>query len=82
MTATDKCYTYSYKIICDEILKAHKGTISRRMRRSGHVAYMGARRNAYKFWQENINRRNSLGGLEVGREIILKCITDKSVVRT
>jgi hypothetical protein len=50
---------------------------SRRMRWVGHVACMGAKRNAYRFWWESQKERDHQEDLDVGGRIILNWIVKK-----
>jgi hypothetical protein len=45
---------------------------SRRMRWIGHLASMGEKRKAYKFYLENLEGRDDVSDLGVDVEIILK----------
>jgi hypothetical protein len=47
------------------------------MRRAGHVARMGKKRNAYRVLWENKKERAHLEDLYLGRRIILKWIFEK-----
>jgi hypothetical protein len=42
------------------------------VRWAGHEACMGEMKNAFKIWQEKLNRKNQSEELGVGRKIILE----------
>jgi hypothetical protein len=50
---------------------------SRRMRWAGHVALVGERRGACRFWRGNLRERDHLEDPGIGRRIILKWIFKK-----
>jgi hypothetical protein len=50
---------------------------SRKIKLTGHVASMGEKRRAYRFWWEILRKRDHLEGLSIDWRTILKWIFEK-----